>query len=149
MDLVTIANRLVAANKGILAADERPSSLEKRFESQNIEFTADNARAYRELLLTTPDVSSFIGGVILHKTTLEACSSDGTPFPQLLSRQGIVPGVKVDEGTKPLAGTKRETVTDGLDRLSVRLREYRELGACFTKWRATISIGDEIPSATS
>ena len=117
MDLAATAKRIVAEGRGVLAADERPSSLQKRFEPIGIRASPENQRAYRELLFTTSDVSSFIGGVILFPTSLTDRTTDGTPFPELLlSRHQILPGVKVDEGVEPLAGAENETVTAGLDR---------------------------------
>jgi fructose-bisphosphate aldolase, class I len=145
-DLETTAKALVAEGKGILAADESDGTIKKRFDSISVESTEDNRRAYRELLFTTPGAEEFISGVILYDETLRQSGSDGTPFPELLSSRGIIPGIKVDKGTKPLAGAEGETVTEGLDGLRDRLEEYYELGARFTKWRAVISIGKGIPS---
>jgi fructose-bisphosphate aldolase, class I len=140
------ARALVAEGKGILAADESDSTIKKRFDSIGVESTEDNRRFYRELLFTTPGVEEFISGVILFDETLRQSSSDGTPFPKLLNERGIIPGIKVDKGAKPLALAEGETVTEGLDGLRERLNEYYELGARFTKWRATYSIGDGRPS---
>ncbi len=145
-DLETIARTLVAEGKGILAADESDGTIKKRFDSIGVESTEDNRRAYRELLFTTPGAEEFISGVILYDETIRQSASDGTPFPRLLESRGIVPGIKVDKGAKPLAGAEGETVTEGLDGLRERLEEYYELGARFTKWRAVLSIGPEIPS---
>ena len=145
-DLETIAQTLVAEGKGILAADESSGTIKKRFDSIGVESTEDNRRAYRELLFTTPGVEEFISGVILYDETIRQSASDGTPFPELLASRGIIPGIKVDSGAKPLANAPGETVTEGLDGLRERLEEYYELGARFTKWRAVISIGPEIPS---
>jgi fructose-bisphosphate aldolase class I len=140
------ARALVAEGKGILAADESDGTIKKRFDSIGIESTEENRRAYRDLLFTTEGAEEFISGVILFDETIRQSASDGTPFPKLLSDHGIIPGIKVDKGAKPLANTEGETVTEGLDGLRGRLDEYRELGARFTKWRAVISIGGGIPS---
>src|SRR6266516_1748686 len=140
------AKALVAEGKGILAANESDGTIKKRFDSIDVESTEDSRRAYRELLFTTPGVEEFISGVILFDETIRQSASDGTPFPRLLESRGIIPGIKVDKGAKPLANAEGETVTEGLDGLRERLNEYRELGARFTKWRAVISIGPGIPS---
>src|SRR5213080_3031571 len=145
-DLESTARALVAEGKGILAADESTGTIKKRFDSIGVESTEENRRAYRDLLFTTEGVEEFISGVILFDETIRQSSSDGTPFPQLLARRGIIPGIKVDKGAKPLANAPGETVTEGLDGLRGRLEEYRGLGARFAKWRATYSIGDGIPS---
>jgi fructose-bisphosphate aldolase, class I len=140
------AQAIVAEGKGILAADESDSTIKKRFDSIGVESTEENRRAYRELLFTTQGVEEYISGVILFDETIRQSSSDGTPFPKLLESKGVIPGIKVDKGAKPLALAEGETVTEGLDGLRERLGEYRELGARFAKWRAVISIGKEIPS---
>ena len=145
-ELEKIAGRIVADGKGILAADESTGTIKKRFDSIGVESTEETRRAYRELLFTTEGVEDFIGGVILYDETIRQQASDGTPFPKLLEAKGIVPGIKVDEGAKPLALAEGETVTEGLDGLRERLAEYRELGARFAKWRAVITIGEDIPS---
>ena len=145
-ELHETAKALVAAGKGILAADESDGTIKKRFDSIDVESTEENRRAYRDLLFTTPGVEEFISGVILFDETIRQSSADGTPFPKLLESRGIIPGIKVDKGAKPLAKAEGETVTEGLDGLRDRLNEYRELGARFTKWRAVISIGEDIPS---
>jgi fructose-bisphosphate aldolase, class I len=145
-DLHEIAKALVAPGKGILAADESSGTIKKRFDSIGAESTEENRRAYRDLLFTTEGAEEFISGVILYDETLRQSSADGTPFSKLLESKGIIPGIKVDMGAKPLAGAPDETVTEGLDGLRERLAEYRELGAKFTKWRAVISIGDGLPS---
>ena len=146
MDVHETAKALVAEGKGILAADESSGTIKKRFDSIGVESTEDNRRAYRDLLFTTEGVEEFISGVILYDETIRQSSADGTPFPKLLQSRGIIPGIKVDMGAKPLAGSPEETITEGLDGLRERLEEYRELGARFTKWRAVISIGDGRPS---
>jgi fructose-bisphosphate aldolase class I len=137
---------IVADGKGILAADESDGTIKKRFDSIGVESTEENRRAYRDLLFTTEGVEEYISGVILFDETIRQSSSDGTPFPKLLESKGIIPGIKVDKGAKPLALAEGETVTEGLDGLRARLDEYRELGARFTKWRGVISIGKNIPS---
>jgi len=145
-ELELTARALVAPGKGILAADESDGTIKKRFDSIGVESTEENRRAYRDLLFTTEGAEEFISGVILYDETIRQSSADGTPFPKLLESRGIIPGIKVDKGAKPLAGADGETVTEGLDGLRERLQEYYELGARFTKWRAVISIGDGIPS---
>jgi fructose-bisphosphate aldolase, class I len=146
-DLEATARALVAPSKGILAADESDGTIKKRFDSIGVESTEENRRAYRDLLFTAEGVEEFISGVILFDETIRQRSADGTPFPELLAGRGIIPGIKVDKGAKPLAHASGEQVTEGLDGLRDRLNEYRELGARFTKWRAVISIGDHrIPS---
>jgi fructose-bisphosphate aldolase class I len=140
------ATAIVAEGKGILAADESDSTIKKRFDSIGVESTEDTRRAYRELLFTTDGVEEYISGVIMFDETTRQTASDGTPFPKLLESEGIIPGIKVDKGAKPLALGHDETITEGLDGLRGRLEEYRELGARFTKWRAVISIGEHIPS---
>src|SRR6266540_6768403 len=145
-ELHETARALVAEGKGILAADESDGTIKKRFDSIDVESTEENRRAYRDLLFTAPGVEEFISGVILFDETIRQSSADGTPLPKLLESRGIIPGIKVDKGAKPLANAEGETVTEGLDGLRDRLNEYRELGARFTKWRAVISIGEGIPS---
>jgi len=145
-ELAETARTLVAAGKGILAADESAPTIEKRFKAIDLPSTEENRRAYRDLLFTTPGVSEFISGVILYDETIRQRSADGTPFTKVLERQGIVPGIKVDEGTKALVGFPGEKITDGLDGLRRRLPEYRALGARFAKWRAVIDIGAGIPT---
>src|SRR3990172_7744918 len=146
--LTTTAQALVAPRKGILAADEAGGTIKKRFDSIKVESTEDNRRAYRELLFTTDRAEEYIRGVILYDETIRQSASDGTPFAKVLDSKGIIPGIKVDKGAKDLAGFPGEKVTEGLDGLRDRLREYRQLGARFTKWRAVITIGDRIPSRT-
>jgi fructose-bisphosphate aldolase class I len=144
--LEATASAIVAEGKGILAADESDSTIKKRFDSIGVESTEENRRAYRDLLFTTEGVEDYISGVILFDETIRQSSADGTPFPKLLESRGIIPGIKVDKGAKPLALAEGETVTEGLDGLRERLEEYRGLGARFAKWRAVISIGKNIPS---
>jgi fructose-bisphosphate aldolase class I len=141
------ANDLVADGKGILAADESVATLTRRFDALKIQSTEESRRRYREMLFTTPGVFAFISGVILYDETIRQKSTDGTPLAQVLARQGIAPGIKVDTGVKPLAGAPGELVTEGLDGLRDRLIEYRGLGARFAKWRAVIAVGDTLPSA--
>ena len=145
-DLHETARDLVAEGKGILAADESSGTIKKRFDSIGVESTEENRRAYRDLLFTTPGAEEFISGVILYDETLRQSGADGTPFPKLLESKGVIPGIKVDMGAKPLAGSPDETITEGLDGLRERLEEYAGLGARFTKWRAVISIGNGLPS---
>jgi fructose-bisphosphate aldolase, class I len=145
-DLATIARALVAEGKGILAADESDSTIKKRFDSIGVDSTEENRRAYRDLLFTTEGAEEYISGVILFDETIRQATQDGTPFPKLLAERGIIPGIKVDKGAKPLAKAPGETITEGLDGLRERLAEYYELGARFTKWRAVITIGRGIPS---
>jgi fructose-bisphosphate aldolase class I len=137
---------MVAAGKGILAADESDGTIKKRFDSINVSSTEENRRSYREFLFTTKGIEEYISGVILFDETIRQKTKDGTPFAEFLANLGIVPGIKVDKGAKSLAGAPGETVTEGLDGLRDRLSEYYELGARFTKWRAVINIGDGLPS---
>ncbi len=145
-ELKVIAQSIVADSKGILAADESTGTIKKRFDSIGVESTEENRRAYRNLLFTTPGFEHSIGGVILFDETIRQRADDGTPFAELLTAKGVVPGIKVDTGAKPLAGAPGETVTEGLDGLRERLAEYHAMGARFAKWRATISIGPGMPS---
>jgi fructose-bisphosphate aldolase, class I len=140
------ARALVAEGKGILAADESDGTIKKRFDSIGAESTEENRRAYRELLFATEGAEDYISGVILFDETIRQSAEDGTPFPKLLESKGIIPGIKVDKGAKPLALSDDETITEGLDGLRDRLNEYRELGARFAKWRATYSIDADKPS---
>jgi fructose-bisphosphate aldolase class I len=144
-DLEATARALVAPGKGILAADESSGTIKKRFDSIKVESTEDSRRAYRELLFTTKGCEEFISGVILYDETIRQKASDGTPLPKLLEKKGVIPGIKVDKGTKKLPFTD-EKITEGLDGLRERLVEYRGLGARFAKWRAVIDIGDGRPS---
>ena len=146
-DLAAVARALAAEGKGILAADESTGTITRRLDTINVASTADNRRAYRELLFTTPEVEAYISGVILYDETIRQVSSDGTPFPALLAGRGIMPGIKVDTGTSDLAGFAGEKITEGLDGLAKRLDEYREIGARFAKWRAVITIGPGCPTA--
>jgi fructose-bisphosphate aldolase class I len=146
-DLESVARSLVAPGKGILAADESAPTIEKRFKTINVSSTEENRRAYRELLFTTAGASEFISGVILFDETIRQKAAGGAAFTEVLSRQGIIPGIKVDLGAKALAGYPGEKITEGLDGLRERLAEYRSMGARFAKWRAVIAIGDGIPTA--
>src|SRR5947208_3878233 len=145
-ELHETAKALVAEGKGILAADESTGTIKKRFDSIQLESTEDNRRAYRELLFTTPGVEEYATGVTPYEETIRKGASDGTPSPKLLAARGITPGIKVDLGAKPLALAEGETVTEGLDGLRERFAEYYELGARFSKWRATYSIDAQRPS---
>ena len=145
-ELETVAQALVAPGKGILAADESDGTIKKRFDSIDVESTEESRRAYRDMLFTTPGAEDHISGVILFDETIRQSSADGTPFPALLESKGVIPGIKVDKGAKPLALADGETITEGLDGLRDRLNEYRELGAKFAKWRATYSITEDLPS---
>ena len=146
-DLESVAAAMVAADKGILAADESSGTIKKRFDKIALESTAEARRSYRELLFTTPGMAKSISGVILYDETLRQKSSSGVPFPEYLEKLGVLPGIKVDTGAKPMAGFPRETITEGLDGLRERLVEYHQLGARFAKWRAVIDIGGGIPTA--
>ena len=146
LDIVANAARMVAPGKGILAADESTGTIQKRLDSINVASTEENRRNYRQLLFTAPGAGDYISGVILYDETLRQSGTDGVPFSKLLWDNGILPGIKVDTGAKDLAGAPGEKVTEGLDGLRERLAEYVELGAAFTKWRAVIDIGKNMPS---
>ncbi len=145
--LADTAQALVAPGKGILAADESSGTIKRRFDSINAESTEENRRNYREFLFRTNGAAEYISGVILYDETIRQNGADGTPMVKILADQGIIPGIKVDKGTKPLPGAPNEMVTEGLDGLADRLKEYFEIGARFTKWRGVITIGPDIPSA--
>ena len=145
-ELASIAAALVAPGKGILAADESSGTIKKRFDSIGVESTEENRRGYRDLLFTTEGAADHISGVILYDETIRQSLGGRDAVPGKLAEQGIIPGIKVDKGAKPLANAPGETVTEGLDGLRERLAEYHALGARFTKWRAVITIGDGIPS---
>jgi fructose-bisphosphate aldolase, class I len=140
------ATMLLADSKGLLAMDESNPTCNKRFASLGIPQTQEARRAYREMIVTTPGLSEFIGGAILYDETIRQQTGDGTPFVKVLLDAGIIPGIKVDMGAKELAGNPGEKVTEGLDGLRDRLAEYSRLGARFAKWRAVIAIGKDIPS---
>jgi fructose-bisphosphate aldolase class I len=145
-ELRQTAERLVAEGKGILAADESNGTMDKRLKAAGVEPSEEMRRALRELLFTTEGAAEHISGVILYDETFRQSTNDGTPFPRLLDEQGIIPGIKVDTGAKPLAGSPDEKITEGLDGLRERLAEYYEGGARFAKWRAVIAIDDGLPS---
>lgn len=151
MDLASItetARALVAPGKGILAADESTPTMQKRLAAVGLESTEARRRAYREILFTAKGIDEFVSGVILFDETIRQQAADGTSFPEVLSGQGVIPGIKVDKGTSALAGFPGELVTEGLDGLRARLAEYVTMGARFAKWRAVISIGDGRPTTT-
>jgi len=145
-DLITIAKALVARKKGILAADESTGTITKRFESIKVVCTEESRREYREILFRTVGIGKFISGVILYDETIRQKAADGTPLVTILQEAGIIPGIKVDRGTKHLAGTENELITEGLDGLKERLDEYYKLSARFAKWRAVLSISEDTPS---
>jgi fructose-bisphosphate aldolase class I len=145
-ELRRTAEEIVADGRGILAADESTGTIKKRFDSIELESTEESRRAYRDMLFTTPGLGEFVSGVILYDETIRQKSADGTPFPELLTKNRMIPGIKVDIGAKPLAFSPEETVTEGLDGLRDRFQEYRELGARFAKWRAVITIGEGLPT---
>ena len=143
------ATALMADDKGLLAMDESTSTCDRRFAAVGIPQTEDRRRAYRDLLITTPGLGDWISGAILCDETFHQSSADGTPFPALLVRAGVIPGIKVDIGAKALAGHAGETVTEGLDGLRDRLAGYAKMGACFAKWRAVFSPEPGCPSPAS
>lgn len=145
-ELNAVAKAMVANSKGILAADESSPTIKKRFDLIDTESTEENRRRYREMLFTTPGMAEHIGGVILFDETIRQSTRDGVPFAKYLSDLGVIPGIKVDQGAKPLAGFPGEKITEGLDGLRGRLKEYHDLGARFSKWRAVIDIGKDIPT---
>jgi len=146
--LTDIANAMVEKGRGILAADESTPTCTKRFDSIGVESTAENRNAYRDMLFTTPGMEEFISGVILFDETIrQSTLKDGVPIPDHLTSLGVIPGIKVDKGAHPLAGTDGEKVTEGLDGLADRLKEYYDLGARFAKWRAVLTISDDAPSS--
>ena len=148
ISLVDIANAMVQKGKGILAADESTPTCKKRFDGINVESTEENRNKYRNMLFTANGIENYISGVILFDETLRQSTMEGgVPFPNYLTKLGILPGIKVDKGAKQLANTGNEKITEGLDGLRDRLREYYELGARFTKWRAVITIGENMPTA--
>ena len=146
MILEEIATYIVADGKGILAADESNPTCGKRFDSIGVESTEENRRDYREMLFRSKGMEGNIGGVILFDETIRQSAADGTPLREIISQQGALPGIKVDKGLQPIENCPGETVTVGLDGLDERLKEYAEMGAKFTKWRAVINIGDGIPT---
>jgi len=146
-ELARTAQAMVAKNRGILAADESSGTIKKRFDSIKLDSTEEQRRTYREMLFTAPGAAESISGVILYDETIRQKTKDGKPFPDYLTGLGIVPGIKVDVGAKPLAGFPNETITEGLDGLRERMIEYYKLGARFAKWRAVIDIAKDIPTA--
>jgi len=145
-ELEAVANAMVARDKGLLAADESNSTIAKRLSKIGSESTEELRRTYREMLFTTPGIAQWISGVIMYDETIRQKTRDGVPFPSCLAKLGIIPGIKVDTGAKPLAGFAGETITEGLDGLRERLIEYYKFGARFAKWRAVIDIGERIPT---
>jgi fructose-bisphosphate aldolase class I len=145
--LESVAAALVAEGKGILAADETVPTLTKRFDTLGIPSTEETRRAYREMLFSPPGIAEFISGIIMQDETIRQKSASGTPLAEMLTQQGIIPGIKVDAGAKPLAGWPGETVTEGLDGLRDRLSAYHGMGARFAKWRAVIHVTQTLPSA--
>src|SRR6187397_306934 len=145
-ELQVTCDALVRQGKGILAADESGPTIAKRFKAIGVESTEENRRAYRELILGAPGLGEFISGVILGEETLGQRAVDGTPLPQVLVRQGVVPGIKVDAGKIPLALAPGDEITQGLDGLAKRLDGYKEQGARFAKWRAVYNVSDTLPS---
>jgi len=148
-ELEKIVVQLIAPGKGILATDETAGTLAKRFNALNIACTAESRRDYRELMYSTPGLGTFISGVILFEETLKQKSLTDVPLPHLLISQDILVGIKVDKGLLPLSCFAPEKVTQGLDGLAERLLEYKQLGACFAKWRAVIGIGIDIPTSAA
>jgi fructose-bisphosphate aldolase class I len=149
MTLNDIAKKMCTRGKGILAADESTGTIAKRFKSINVENLEKNRLNFRQTLFNSSAMKNYIGGVILFDETIRQNSTLGPSIPELISRNGAIPGIKVDKGAKPLAGSGDETVTEGLDGLRERLKEYYDLGARFTKWRAVYKISDKFPSAQS
>ncbi len=146
-ELDAIAQKMVADGKGILAADESTSTIKKRFDAIGVESTEDNRRDYREMMFRSDEaMREYISGVILFDETIRQKAKDGTPLVQLIQNAGSIPGIKVDAGAKPMAGFPGETITEGLDGLAGRLKEYYDLGARFAKWRGVIDIGAGIPT---
>ncbi len=145
-DLYTIVKGLMQSGKGILAADESDATAGKRLQIANLPNQTGNRQDFREILFTAPGIEEFLSGVILYDSTLRESTDQGVPFADVLTARGIIPGIKVDQGTVPLPNFPGEVVTQGLDNLSMRLREYYELGARFTKWRGVITIDESIPT---
>ena len=145
-ELETTAKMMVAEGKGILAIDESTPTIKKRFDTINVESTEENRRAYRDLLITNPGGSKYISGMILYDETIRQSTSDGATFTEKLINDGIMPGIKVDTGAKDFALHTNEKITEGLDGLRDRLAEYKTLGAKFAKWRAVITIGNNMPT---
>jgi fructose-bisphosphate aldolase class I len=146
-ELAATAHAMVANHRGLLAADESTSTIAKRFNTIKLESTEENRRAYRDMLFTTPGATDHISGVILYDETIRQKTKDGVPFAEFLSKNKMIPGIKVDKGAKPLPGFPGETITEGLDGLPERMAEYYKLGARFAKWRAVIDIGSGVPTS--
>jgi|TARA_B110000211_G_C14023097_1_gene528574 fructose-bisphosphate aldolase class I len=149
MNLEEIAKKMCATGKGILAADESTGTMDKRLKSVKVECTEKNRLTFRQTLFSSEAMKNYIGGVILFDETIRQKSTLGMSIPELILKNDSIPGIKVDKGAKLLAGSKDETVTEGLDGLRERLKEYYDLGARFTKWRAVYKIGDNNPSSQS
>ena len=149
MELNQIAKKMCEKGKGILAADESTGTIAKRFKSINVENLEENRLNFRQTLFNASAMKNYIGGVILFDETIRQKTTIGPTIPELISKQGAIPGIKVDKGAKPLSGSVGETVTEGLDGLRERLKEYYQLGARFTKWRAVYKISSNYPSAQS
>ena len=147
MTLNEIAKKMCAKGKGILAADESTGTIAKRFKSINVENLEDNRLNFRQTLFSASAMKDYIGGVILFDETIRQKTSTGLTVPELILKHGAIPGIKVDKGAKSLAGSSDETVTEGLDGLRERLKEYYDLGARFTKWRAVYKISEKFPSS--
>ncbi|MBU6470532.1 MAG: fructose-bisphosphate aldolase class I [Gammaproteobacteria bacterium] len=145
-ELKATAERMVAGHRGLLAADESTGTIEKRFKAVGVASSEETRRAYREMLFTTPGMEKFISGVIMYDETIRQKTRDNVAFSEFLAKLGVIPGIKVDKGTKPLANSPDEKITEGLDGLRERLQEYYKLGARFAKWRAVINIGTDIPT---
>jgi len=149
MSIEEIAKKMCAKGKGILAADESTGTMDKRLKSVNVECTEKNRLTFRQTLFSSEAMKNYIGGVILFDETIRQKASNGISIPDLILKNNSIPGIKVDKGAKPLAGSSEETVTEGLDGLRDRLKEYYKLGARFTKWRAVYNIGKKYPSSQS
>ena len=149
MNINEIAKKMCAKGKGILAADESTGTIAKRFKSINVENLEKNRLIFRQTLFNSSGMKDYIGGVILFDETIRQKTTLGPTIPELIIKQGALPGIKVDKGAKPLAGSNKETVTEGLDGLRERLKEYYDLGARFTKWRAVYKISEKYPSSQS
>ena len=149
MTLNDIAKKMCAKGKGILAADESTGTIAKRFKSINVENVEKNRLNFRQTLFNSSAMKDYIGGVILFDETIRQKTTLGPSIPELISKQGAIPGIKVDKGAKPIAGSNDETITEGLDGLRERLKEYYDLGARFTKWRAVYKISNTFPSSQS
>src|SRR5919106_7048048 len=147
-ELNKIATAMTAPGRGILAADESSGTIKKRFDAIGVESTEDVRRYYREMLFRSTEGMKHISGVILYDETIWQKAKDGTPLVEIIKKAGSIPGIKVDEGTKPLPGCPNELITVGLDKLPDRLPKYYEQGARFAKWRAVIDIGPGIPTST-